>query len=159
MKRVLILSCSTGQGHNSCAEAVKEYFESKNVNCEIRESLEFVSKGFSKFISWGHSFMYRHIPKLFEWGYSNSLEHPEIFHEQSGIYACLEKGVVPLYQYIVREQFDTVICTHVFPAIMLTNMQKHYPVSIQTAYIATDYTCHPGLTGAVCSSILFRQRK
>ena len=35
MKNVLILSCSTGQGHNSCAKAVKEYFDKKNVDCEI----------------------------------------------------------------------------------------------------------------------------
>lgn len=145
MKKVLILTCSTGQGHNSCAEAVKEYFESLGVACDVREALEFVSKGFSKFISWGHSFMYRNIPGMFEWGYSYSLEHPEIFHEDSGIYSCLEKGCPVLHEYISEEQFDTVICTHVFPAIMLTNIEEHYPVSFQTAYIATDYTCHPGL--------------
>lgn len=145
MKNVLILSCNTGQGHNSCAAAVKEYFEDRNVDCEIRDALEFVSKGFSKFISWGHSFMYRHIPSLFEWGYSYSLEHQEIFHEQSGIYACLDKGAKPLYHYIDEKHFDTVICTHVFSAIMLTDIQKNYPVKIQTAYVATDYGCHPGL--------------
>ena len=29
MEKVLILSCSTGQGHNSCAQAIKEYFEAQ----------------------------------------------------------------------------------------------------------------------------------
>ena len=35
MKNVLILSCSTGQGHNSCAKAVKESFDKKNVEAEL----------------------------------------------------------------------------------------------------------------------------
>lgn len=145
MKNVLILSCSTGQGHNSCAQAIREYFETKNVKCEIMESLAFISKRFSDFISWGHSFMYRHIPGMFSWGYSYSLEHPKIFHEHSEVYSCLEKGVPQLYQYIVENQFDAVICTHVFPAIMMTSLQKRYSITVQTSYIATDYTCHPGL--------------
>ncbi len=29
MKKALILSYSTGQGHNSCARAVKEYFDGR----------------------------------------------------------------------------------------------------------------------------------
>ena len=27
--KTLILSCSTGEGHNSCAKAIKEYYDSK----------------------------------------------------------------------------------------------------------------------------------
>lgn len=145
MKNVLILSCNTGEGHNSCAQAVKEYFEAQDVTCEIKESLAYISRKFSNFISWGHTFMYRHIPRLFQWGYVYSLEHPQIFHEESAIYSCLEKGVPKLYQDIIEKQIDTVICTHVFSAIMMTCLQKKYPVIVETAYLATDYTCHPGL--------------
>ena len=76
MKRVLLLSCSTGQGHNSCAEAVKEYFEEQHVVCEIYDSLKFIGEKFARFMSWGHSFMYRHIPGLFRWGYRYSEDHP-----------------------------------------------------------------------------------
>ena len=69
MKNVLILSCSTGQGHNSCAKAVKEYFDKKNVDCEIEDAFRFVSANFCRFMSWCHSFMYRHLPGLFRWCY------------------------------------------------------------------------------------------
>lgn len=40
MENVLLLSCDTGQGHNSCAQAVKEYFEGRKIPCEIRDSLD-----------------------------------------------------------------------------------------------------------------------
>lgn len=145
MKNVLILSCSTGQGHNSCAHAVKEYFDKREVNCEIQDALGFISMGFSKFMSWGHSFMYRHIPELFRWGYGYSKKHPGVFKQDSGIYKILTAGAKRMYQYITEKQFDTVICTHVFAAIILTHMGKIYPISLKTAMIITDYTCYPGM--------------
>lgn len=145
MKNVLILSCSTGQGHNSCAQAVKEYFDKRDMNCEIQDTLGFISMEFSKFMSWGHSFMYRHIPGLFRWGYEYSKKHPGVFKPNSGIYKILTAGAKRMYQYIAEKQFDTVICTHVFSAIILTHMQKIYSVSLKTAMIITDYTCYPGM--------------
>lgn len=42
--RVLILSCSTGQGHNATADAIKQTFEQMGVACEVADSLCFASK-------------------------------------------------------------------------------------------------------------------
>lgn len=54
-------------------------------------------------------------------------------------------GAERLSQYLFDGQFDTVVCTHVFSAIMLTHTLKKHPLPIQTAFVATDYTCHPGM--------------
>lgn len=145
MKNVLILSCSTGQGHNSCAKAVKEYFEKQNVSCEIEDAFRFISEDFYRFMSWGHSFMYRHLPGLFRWGYGYSKKHPGVFQTSSGIYKILTSGVEKMYRYIREKEFDTVICPHVLSAIMLTHMQKKCPLILKTAMIMTDYTCYPGM--------------
>lgn len=145
MKNVLILSCSTGQGHNSCAIAVKEYFDKRSVNCEIEDAFQFISADFYRFMSWGHSFMYRHLPGLFRWGYGYSKKHPGVFKTNSGIYTILTSGVENMHRYIAEKKFDTVICTHVLSAIILTHMQKKYPLLLKTALIMTDYTCYPGM--------------
>ncbi len=145
MKKVLLLSCSTGQGHNSCAQAIKEYFEPHGVRCDLRDSFDFISKPFAQFVSWGHSFIYRYLPGLFRWGYNYSKTHPAVFHKSSGIYKLLTAGAERLYQHLSNGRFDTVICTHVFSAIMLTHMLKRHPLPVQTAFVATDYTCHPGM--------------
>ena len=50
MKKALILSCSTGQGHNSCARAVKEYFDRKQVDCTVVDAFRFVSEKFAVFM-------------------------------------------------------------------------------------------------------------
>ncbi len=144
MKNVIILSCSTGQGHNSCAEAIREAFEEKNIGCRIYESLDFVSPAVSGFVSWGHSFMYKHIPGLFRWGYRLSEEHPGMLKKGSFIYGVLGRGTRRMYEYLAAGDYDTVICTHMFSALAMTELLERYPLHVQTAFVATDYTGCPG---------------
>ena len=33
--RVLILSCNTGEGHNSCGRAIQEAFRGQGIDCEM----------------------------------------------------------------------------------------------------------------------------
>ena len=145
MKKVLLLSCSTGQGHNSCALAVKEYLEGQNIDCEMTDALIFLSGEIVDFMSWGHCFMYRHLPGLFRWGYGYSERHPAVFKENSGIYKMLTSGAERMYQFIMQRQFDSVICTHPFAAMILTRIVNNHSLQVRTAFIATDYTCYPGM--------------
>lgn len=145
MKNVLILSCNTGQGHNSCAKAVEEYLNGHGAVCETRDALAFISEGFSRFISGGHNWVYRHAPGLFRWGYRYSEDHPAVFRETSLVYRLLTAGVERMYTYIAEGGYDTVITTHVFSALILTHMLKAHPMDIQTAFIGTDYTCSPSM--------------
>lgn len=144
MKNVIILSCSTGQGHNSCAEAIRETLEEKNISCRICDSLDFVSPRVSRFVSWGHSFMYRHIPGLFRWGYRLSEEHPGVFEKSSVIYRILRRGTGRMYDYLTAGKYDTVICTHMFAALSVTELLERHPLQVQTAFVATDYAGYPG---------------
>ena len=68
--RVLILSCNTGEGHNSCSAAIQECFEAQGVHCEVTDALRFISKGASELFARVHVAMYRHFPGLFRHGYS-----------------------------------------------------------------------------------------
>ena len=36
--KILILSCNTGEGHNSAAKAIREYFLSNNDECDIKDA-------------------------------------------------------------------------------------------------------------------------
>ena len=143
--RVLILSCNTGEGHNSCAKAIKEVFDAKGETSIIEDSLRFISEKTSRFISWGHVFVYRNLPWLFNWGYGYTERHTDVFKEKNMMYNFFGKGADELYKYIMRENYDTVICTHPFASLMLTETQRRYKLPIKTAFVATDYTCSPSV--------------
>lgn len=143
--KTLILSCNTGQGHNSCARAIKEYYDRAGESCAVEDALSFVSGSFSSFISWGHSTVYRYLPWLFRFGYRCTERHPAVFRERSGIYKLLTSGCKGLYAYIISHDIDAVICAHPFAAIMMTELLKSRPGCVVSANLATDYVCHPGV--------------
>ncbi len=142
--RILVLSCNTGGGHNSAAAAMKEYFDSIGVFCEVKDALAFESQKKSDFISSGHVFIYKHTPRLFGSAYRFMEEHPTKPDDISVIYEIFKKGATPLYEYIAENCFDTVICTHVWACMILKEVRKKYETSFRSYVIATDYTCAPG---------------
>ena len=142
--KTLILSCATGQGHNACACAIKEYFQLHGESCDIADGLSLISEAVSSFISRGHAFIYKKIPAFFRWGYSHAEKHPELLDEGSLAYRFLGFGSERLLRLIEERGYDCVICTHVFTALMLKNAVKLGETGIASAFVATDYTCSPG---------------
>lgn len=141
----LILSCNTGEGHNACARAIKEVYDVEGEACQIEDGLRFISDGASKVISSGHVFLYRRLPRLFGWGYAMSEKHPAVFEPDSPLYGLFSRGADDLYRFIADGGYDSVICTHPFTALMLTEVQRRYRLPVKTAFVATDYTCSPGV--------------
>ena len=142
--KALILTCNTGQGHNSVSAAVINELEKRGVPAETADSLAFVSEWASKTVCEWHTRLYRYFPKASGQGYSFIEQHPELFDARSPIHRILNLGVDRLYSYISEGGFDVVICPHVISGLMLTEMMRQYPEArLRTAFIATDYTCSP----------------
>lgn len=106
--QTLILSCNTGAGHNSCAQAVQEAYHSRGEICNIIDSLQFISEKASTFISNWHTRIYRHAPRLFDAGYQRAESHEDIFCEGTPIYKLLSSGAERMYQYIRSAGYDNM---------------------------------------------------
>ena len=48
--KVLVLSCSTGGGHNACAKYIVEEFKSSNIECEYVNYLELIGEKTAKLV-------------------------------------------------------------------------------------------------------------
>ena len=141
--RVLILSCNTGEGHNSCGRALQRAFQANGIPCDMEDAFGFFSEKGSRFITSGFVGVYRHVPKLFSRGYQFAEEHPSVFREDSPAYRVLTAGARKVMDFIADGGYDTVLCTHVFSALILTEGLRREPMSLRTAFVATDYTCSP----------------
>ena len=146
--RVLILSCNTGGGHNACGEAIRQAFEAAGDTCVSADALQFTSNKLSQFMSWGHTTMYRRIPKLFRFAYGYAENHPKMMNEDATVVKLLTGGAEDLHSFLVTGGYSVVICTHVFSALLLRKVLELYPMPIKTAFIATDYTCSPGVASS-----------
>lgn len=141
--RWLILSCNTGAGHNSCAKAIRDTVLEHGDECVIEDALRFISDRASKVISGGHVGAYRHTPKLFGKGYSYVERHRKLFEEDTVLYHYFTKASEGIYELILEGQYDAVLCTHPFAALILTDVLKVHKLPIFTAFLATDLTCSP----------------
>ena len=143
--RILILSFSAGEGHNSCAKSIKSAADARGVPCEVQDTLQFVSSGASRLISDLHAGFYRYFPKLSDDAYQYVQEHPQLFQAQSGGRTVkLLRGVLrKVRSFISNGGYDAVVCVHLFPAILLTLIQHDQPLPVRTCFVATDYTASP----------------
>ncbi len=156
--RYLILSCNTGAGHNSAADAIKDYFESQGAVCDVRDSLAFISKSSSYLVSGGHVLLYKKNPKLFGVLYRFFENHPVKDNDRSFIYDILTLGSKSLGEYLRLNQYDGIICTHVFAGMMATATKRKYMSGLKIYVVATDYTCTP-FTEEVDADVYFMPHK
>ncbi len=143
--KVLILTCNTGEGHNSVAEAVRQVFSAAGTACDVTDALSFMSERASEAIAGVHTSIYRYMPGAFRWSYQFMEQHPSVLEEDGFVAKMLTTGAERMREYILAEGYDCLICPHAFAALIVTQMRRMYPdvCSVPVSFIATDHTCSP----------------
>jgi len=100
--KILILSCNTGQGHNAVAMALEEAFHHAGHTVVVKDTLDYVSHQISSMIAKGHSYLYRHFPRLNDTGYQYVEKHKAILDDRSPLYRLLLSGSERLYRFLRR---------------------------------------------------------
>ncbi len=150
--KILILSCNTGEGHNSTARAIKHEAESRGAAVEVWDALSFWPKATNSLICQGQEFLYKNLPVIFGIGYRFFEKFSEKENQkrargkkQAAAFSPLAKNPSEkLHKAITEGAFDAVICTHIFASLMVTEYRKIYGREQPTYLVATDYTCSPG---------------
>lgn len=140
--KVLLLSCNTGEGHNSAARAIREQFEAREIPCTIENALGFASEKISEYICNTYVKITLHTPKLFGWGYrvGRDIASPK---RKSPVYFANKLYADALGAYIAEHGFDTVIMPHVFPAEAMTALRRAGKCDARLYAVSTDYSCCP----------------
>ena len=140
-KKVLILSCGTGGGHNIAARAVQEDLISKGIEADFVEYLEIINPKLKDRINNIYIRSTRKNGKVFKRVYKLG----EIYQKtklKSPVYLLNGLNKKRLYKYIIDNNYGYVITTHLFAAQALTAVKKEY-TDIHFMQIATDYVSIP----------------
>ena len=143
MKAVL-LTCSTGQGHNSAALAVRQALEARGAICETRDALAFLGNNVSEAITSAFVNVAIKTPRAFGFLYAAG-EFVSSERRKSPVYFANALYADNLRRYLEEEEFDAAICPHLFPAEALTYLKRKHALSARCYYVSTDYTCIPFL--------------
>lgn len=141
--RIAMLSCNTGEGHNSTAKALQEVLKEREVECEIVDVLACLSPRFSKFVCNWHTRIYKYAPKLWDVSYT-AFEKKEMRSDESDmLYELLTLGAPKLKAKLELGHYDAIVCVHVFSGMMMSELRKVWNIGIPCYFIATDYGCYP----------------
>lgn len=150
--RILLLSGNTGEGHNSAAKALSEYFEAQGCQCDIHDGLQYLRFSAGDFISWGHKFVYRKLPRIFGIGYRcaqhirNRRPYQQLLKRRAKkMMRKLPHNKKRLMEFIKAGKYDAVISVHVFIAGMMSELRQCGALDIPSFFLATDYSCYPGI--------------
>ena len=142
--KILILSCNTGEGHNSCAKALQIAMQRRGINCEIQDTLALVNEGLSQRV--GDAYLFSTRGSLFEFVYKfGGFVSSNMDTWQSLVYGANRLYAKKLYDYIKKHHFDIIVCVHLFPAEAITALKRNMHMDIPSYFIMTDYTCIPFL--------------
>lgn len=138
----LVLFTTTGSGHVTAAEALYDEFKTINVKVMKIDTLRIVQESAAKNISKLYNNFVIKKPNLFGQLYKAGkyISNPYI---KSIIYGFNMINCSKLYNIILQNNPDIILCTHIFSAQSLTHIKRKYDINALTACVATDYTCAP----------------
>ena len=139
-EKVLILSCGTGGGHNSAAKAIQENLISKGIDTDFIEYLDIVNQRIRNNVNKLYIHSTRENGKVFKVVYKLG----EIYQKtnlKSPVYALNFLNKKRLYKYIIDNNYQYIITTHLFAAQSLTAIKKEHHIKFMA--VATDYVCIP----------------
>ncbi len=139
--KILVLSCSTGGGHNSCGRYIKEEFNANNIACDFVDYFSILGNKLSKRIeklylksTKGKGNIFKSVYKLGEVYNKMGLISP--------VYELNKLGRQKVLKFIKTNGYDLIICSHLFPAMALTALKKE-GYDLKLINVATDYTNIP----------------
>ncbi|MGL5346394.1 MAG: MGDG synthase family glycosyltransferase [Peptostreptococcaceae bacterium] len=145
VKKVLIMSASTGGGHNRAARAIKEELENKTIDglpiqCEIIDSLKLVNNTMDKIISRGYEKSAIYTPKAY--GSVYRLSETSLISRNEFKDNLLTSYMSRKFKKLLNEKKpDLIIGTHPFPMIALSTIKKSYNVS-PTSHLTESFHRH-----------------
>lgn len=143
--KALILSCNTGQGHNSAGAALAHEFHKRGIECDMADTFAFGSKRASRAVLKLHLKCVLNAPGLFAAGYKAAAKIDDKALKRSPCYVANATYSNGLYKYITENGYDTIIMPHVFPSEALTRIKRKHSPALATYFIGTDYAYPPFL--------------
>ncbi len=141
--KTLILSITTGQGHNSVANALASYYKDMGVECEVLDVYDYIAPLLKDVVAEGYLASTAYVPKT-----TSRIYHlAEKRTKPAGIFNPAKIGNLyishELNKYLNISPPDLIICTHVFAAALVGMLKQKGKIKCLTAGVVTDFTIHP----------------
>lgn len=139
--KVLILSATTGGGHMSAANALKEYILKADPDSEVNiiDTIQAISPTLNKAVTGGYVYLATKTPKMYGSFY-------KISDKETSLNKAVTKANTQVGKRLpmIIEKFapDVIITTHAFPTEMVSALKSEGFLDIPVVSILTDFAPH-----------------
>lgn len=144
--KILLLTASAGNGHNSTAKRLKEIFLQKDPSCQI-EIVDIYKQYASSFSKWyiedGYMFACKNLIDIYNFFFKKSeksnYKNRDKTSAHKNIYSMLHGVLNKIYEF----KPDLIICTYIFSAVTIANLKRVYNIPAKCACMTLDYGISP----------------
>lgn len=139
MGKILILTASTGAGHNQAANNLKRSFDEKNHEVEIIDLFKSTDTAMNKIITEGYNFFANKIPDAYGILY-NSLDKKQLNkYLLKNAFILIERRIS---KKIAEIKPDIIISSHPFGVPIISTLKSKDKITIPFVQIVTDFKAH-----------------
>lgn len=141
--KVLILTVTTGQGHNQVAESLAKCMREREFECLCIDALEYINPVLKESVSHGYLMSTKRMPKIYGKVYRLAEKRDNEGKDSKFIKITNSILAKKMVRFVEDYMPDVIICTHVFAAILVSDVSNKINDNIKTVGIVTDFTIHP----------------
>ncbi len=141
--RVLVLSVTAGYGHHQAANVLIEYLKDRGVDCKLIDTFEYINPILSESIAKGYLISTKFTPAVYGKFYRLADKEEASEHGDFSMIGLTNSILSKKLMTLLSEYNpDVIVCTHVFPAQIMTQIRRK-GMYYKTIGIITDFTVHP----------------
>ncbi|MCK8058266.1 MULTISPECIES: glycosyltransferase [unclassified Fusibacter] len=139
MKNVLIVTASTGAGHNQAANNLKKEFEEKGMSVHIVDMFKTTSRGMNMIVADGYKILATKLPKTYGVIYKTADKKHFNRIIARNVFIATELRLKKVIRNTVP---DLIISTHPFGAPIIGALKEKRKVDAPFIQIVTDFKAH-----------------
>lgn len=142
-KKVMILTVSTGGGHNKASKVIQNELNVMGIDNEIVDALKdvgTVGKVLDVFVSGGYEKSAQYIPKVY--GKVYDVADKKIMRKTFDYNFIITYMEMTIRKKIKNDKITHIISTHPFTGIAVSRLKEKEKIDIPIYSLITDYTVH-----------------
>lgn len=141
--KVLVLSVTAGQGHNSTAKAISDYLTGVGADVRVLDTMRYINRALGETVDKGYLFVSSKAKPVYKGAYRLAELRKKSSTEANPAIITAKMFSPKLKKYIDNYNPDVIICTHIFPAMSLDILKSENKLKAKTIGILTDFAFHP----------------
>lgn len=158
--KILMLSCSTGEGHNAAGEAVREAMKKRGHQADLIDVMSLGGEKCRHDVSQAYIDTVKYAPWFFGFLYilGGAISGHSTLEHHSPVYWANSFLADKLASYIKWGGYDAVVCSHLYAAEILTCLRQRDRLDIPFISVGTDYTLIPFWEETACDAFAIPHR-